>query len=87
LNNANVTGNTWSNRVIRVFICTSGTNYLYFETLPKYLEQPTNTTATKPIYIDFNGLPLESGQSVVLSQSSYAANADLVSASVYGYKL
>lgn len=87
LNNANVTSNLWQNRVIRVFIGNSGTNYLYFETLPKYLETPTDTTRTKPQWINLNKLPLENGQSIVMSQSLYAANADLVSVAVYGYKL
>lgn len=87
LNNSNVTGNTWQNRVIRVFIGNSGTNYLYFETLPKYLETPSDTARTKPMWVDFNPLPLESGQSIMISQSLYSANADLVSATVYGYKI
>lgn len=87
LNNSNLTGLTWQNRVIRVFIQDSGTNYLYFETLPKYLEAPSNTSRTKPQWIYFNKLTLNSGQSIVLSQSLYTANADLVSAAVYGYKI
>lgn len=86
-NNSNVTGNTWSNRVLRVFIKNGGTNYLYIETLPKYLETPSDSVATRPFWLTLDGLVLQSGQSIVLSQSLYTEDSDLVSATIYGEKL
>lgn len=87
LNNSNLTGSTWQNRVIRIFIEDSDVNYLYLEVIPKYLETPSDTSRTKPQWINLNKLPLESGQSIVVSQSLFTANADLVSVAVYGEKI
>lgn len=77
-----------SSKVLRVFISDDvGGIFLYDEILPKYTDQPTTTTRTRPFRLDLDELPLKAGCSIYVTQSVYSSNVDNMTAFVYGYRI